>query len=215
MPVLKPFLQRIDALAVRERVLLSVTAVVVVWLVLDLLWLAPLNRQWDAARQHAQALQTQQQTLTAEEIVLGSREGEDPRAAVREQIEQLRLAMDELDQQLRDEMLDFVAPQQMSALLTDLIAESHGLVMLGLRSEPPLELITATEDGMPTIFRHSMVIELAGDYLALLEYLRTVETMPWQLFWDGLQVDVVEQGEARRFRLRVYTLSLSDAWIGV
>ncbi len=215
MATFKVVLQRIDALAVRERLLLSVTAVVVVWLVLDLLWLAPLNRQWDATRQQTQALQTQEQALTAEEIVLGSREGEDPRVAVREQIEQLRLTIDELDRQLRDEMLDFVAPQQMSDLLTDLIAESHGLVMLGVYSEPPRALITANDEGMPTIFQHSMVIELAGDYLALLEYLRTVETLPWQLFWDSLQVDVVEQGEARRFRLRVHTLSLSEAWIGV
>jgi MSHA biogenesis protein MshJ len=64
--------------------------------------------------------------------------------------------------------------------------------------------VSSPEDNLPAIYRHGLLMELRGDYLALLDYLRTVEAMPWGLFWEALEVRAQDSGPSR-FVIRVFT----------
>jgi MSHA biogenesis protein MshJ len=51
-------------------------------------------------------------------------------------------------------------------------------------------------------------LHLEGSYLATLRYLRALEALPWEFFWDGLHFEVIEYPTAR-VRLDIHTLGLT------
>jgi MSHA biogenesis protein MshJ len=58
-------------------------------------------------------------------------------------------------------------------------------------------------------------LELSGDYMDTLYFLQALEALPWRFFWDRVEY-VAGEGETRgRLTLRLYTLGLEEAWIGV
>lgn len=206
---------RIDGLALRERLLLLGVAVVVSVLVADALWLGPIQRSSAAESQRLERLTTQQQTLMSRLQALNAQAAEDPNARLRAQLEVLRTEVAELDEALLARTLAFVSPRRMPGLLDDLIRGSEGLSLLGMRSEPAARVESlAVGEGLPPVYRHGLVMELQGDYLSLLAYLRAVEALPWGLFWESLRIDT-EEAAPGRFRIRVFTLSLEEGWIGV
>ncbi|ACL74343.1 hypothetical protein [Thioalkalivibrio sulfidiphilus] len=206
---------RINGLALRERLLLLGVAVVVTVLVADALWLGPIQRSTAAQTQRLEGLSTQQQALMSRLEALNAQAAEDPNARLRAQLEVLRGEVTALDEALLARTLAFVSPRRMPGLLEDLIRGSEGLSLLGMRSEPATRVESlAVGEGLPPVYRHGLVMELQGDYLALLAYLRTVEELPWGLFWESLRIDS-EEAAPGRFRIRVFTLSLEEGWIGV
>ncbi|WP_018953474.1 hypothetical protein [Thioalkalivibrio sulfidiphilus] len=206
---------RINGLALRERLLLLGVAVVVTVLAADALWLGPIQRSTVAETQRLERLTTQQQTLMSRLEALNAQAAEDPNARLRAQLEVLRGEVSALDEALLARTLTFVSPRRMPGLLEDLIRGSEGLSLLGMRSEPATRVESlAVGEGLPPVYRHGLVMELQGDYLALLAYLRTVEALPWGLFWESLRIDS-EEAAPGRFRIRVFTLSLEEGWIGV
>jgi MSHA biogenesis protein MshJ len=48
----------------------------------------------------------------------------------------------------------------------------------------------------------------------VVNYLETIEALPWRLFWDRIEVETLEYPQAS-IRLRAYTLSFAEGWIGV
>jgi MSHA biogenesis protein MshJ len=74
--------------------------------------------------------------------------------------------------------------------------------------------VNSANDNLPVLYRHGLVIDLQGEYLALLEYVRALENLPWRFYWLGLEVRAAGPGP-REFRLHVYTVSLREEWIRV
>lgn len=206
---------RVDALALRERILLLAVVLVVTVLAFDTLWLGPAHQELGAQRDRVEQLTTQRQALSASLAHLQTREAEDPEAVPRQRMGEFRAEMARLDEQLRERTLSLIPPRQMSAVLEDLIRGSEALTLLSMASEPALSLGGEGEGSdLPVFYRHGLVMELGGDYLALLDYLRTVEAMPWGLFWEALELRAEDTGPGR-FVIRVFTLSFDEDWIGV
>jgi MSHA biogenesis protein MshJ len=207
--------ERINELALRERLLLLLVIVVISVLAADALWLGPTQRSIVSETQRLERLDTQQQALMTRLNALNAEAAADPNAQLRARLEALRAEVMDLDEALVARTLAFVSPQRMPGLLEDLIRGSEGLSLLGMHSEPATRVeALATGEGLPPVYRHGLVMELQGDYLALLAYLRAVEELPWGLFWESLSIDT-EAATPGRFRIRVFTLSLEEGWIGV
>ncbi|MDQ5908179.1 MAG: biosis protein MshJ [Pseudomonadota bacterium] len=200
--------QHLDAWPVRQRLLLLAAALAVGWLLLDGFWLGPMQTALKGEIQRTEQLQTLQQSLAG--IKMASNDV--LKVESQQQITAIRREMAEQDVQLRRELAQCVMPQRLADLLTDPLEGQRQLELLALHNEPPsaIALTTLPDAGAPTLYRHGLVIELAGNYLTLLAYLRKVEALPWQLFWDSLQLEVIDF-TTRHIRLRVHTLSLSDA----
>jgi MSHA biogenesis protein MshJ len=64
-----------------------------------------------------------------------------------------------------------------------------------------------------TFYRHGLEIEVEGSYAACLEYLNAIESLPWRLYWQVLELDVIDY-PLNRIRIEVGTLSLDEEWIG-
>lgn len=203
-----------DGRPMRERAVLACAAIVVTVLLFEGLWWGPQRERAGIAQADVSSLVLQKSTLTGELAQLEEREALDPDAAIRAQLDLLAGKITVLDERLRGQTLQILAPEQMPAVLRDLIRNVEGLRITAVRSELPQRLVNSAEDNLPVLYRHGLVIDLEGDYLGLLDCARKLEDLPWRLYWLGMEVRAngLAPGE---FRLHVYTVSLREEWIRV
>lgn len=211
---LSPLFAWFDGRSLRERVILAGAALVVTLSLFEGLWWGPQRERTTIAEHSVQSLEEQKATLTAELGRLEIRESQDPDAAIREQLDILAARIGELDERLRGQTLQILAPEQMTSVLRDMIGSVDGLRITAIRSEMPQRLVNSAEDNLPVLWRHGLVINLEGDYLGLIEGMQRLEGLPWRLYWLGMDIEAhgFEPGE---FRLHVYTISLREEWIRV
>lgn len=82
-----------------------------------------------------------------------------------------------------------------------------------IRNATP-EFLSADDDPSGvTFYRHGLEIEVEGSYAACLAYLNAIEALPWRLYWQVLELDVIDYPQ-NRIRIEVGTLSLDEGWIG-
>ena len=203
-----------EARNARERIVLAAAACAVILLAIEALAWAPARQRLRDAEAQVASVEAQKNVLQGELDALDQQEALDPDAAVRRQLDTFDRQVGTLDQKLQGQALQLIAPEQARAVLQALIANVRGLHMVALQTEPARPLVETEGLDLPVLYRHGLVIDLEGDYLALIEYLRALEQLPWRLYWYGLEVAADKPG-ARRFRLRLYTVSLRKEWIRV
>lgn len=215
---LKLLVEKIETLSLRERILVLVAVLIALHQAWDsLVWRPMLEQEQRLSAREAQAndllLQTQVdlKLLTAEA-------NRDPDRQTRQAINNLENQLQAVRQQIDDTSASLVSPTEMARLLEQLLISEASLELLSLQTEDTVPLL-APEDTQVTmgnfqIYRHGFTIEFAGNYMATLRYLQALENLPWRFFWDGVDYEVNEY-PGSVVRLRLYTLSLSEGWIGV
>ncbi len=203
-----------EARTFRERIVIAAAAAVGILLVFEALSWAPARERLKAAEMQIASLETQRGALQDELDRLDQQEALDPDAAVRRQLETYDRQVSTLDEKLKGQAIQLIAPEHARAVLQALIANVHGLRMTGLQTEPPRQLVDTAGLDLPVLYRHGLVIDLQGDYMGLLEYVQALEQLPWRLYWYGLEIDADKPG-LRHFRLQLYTVSLRKEWIRV
>jgi MSHA biogenesis protein MshJ len=203
-----------EALTFRERLAIAAALLVGILLGIEALAWAPARKRLDAAEAQIASLESQRATLQQELDKLDQEEALDPDAAVRRQVKTFDQQVGALDTKLQGQKLQLMDPTQVRPVLQALIGNMRGLRMVGLYTEPPAQLMNTENTDLPVLYRLGLVIELEGDYLPLLDYLRALEQLPWRLYWTGLDVKADKPG-ARRFRVELYTVSLRKEWLRV
>lgn len=175
----------------------------------------------------------------AQEMALLARRDNDPDREGKRRLSALQKNNDELHQQLKKEVVNLVASEQMADLLKDMLTQQEALQLLRLENLEPQQVAVAAvaadaarpgDDDKndidnrvkgasdsdvkdPLLYRHPLVLEFRGDYLTMLKYLRQLEQLPRALIWDGIEIESEEYPHAR-VRIQVHTLSLTEGWIG-
>jgi len=198
----------------RDRTVLLAASLIAVLLAFEALAfgsararLATVEARFDAVEQERRALETELETLDEQDAL-------DPNAAVRRQLGLLGAEIAALDTKLGEQALQIIAPDEARLVLRDLIDNVAELDLRTMRTLTPEQLVNATADDLPALYRHGLVIDLEGEYLALLAYVRALEALPWRFYWLGMNVQAEAPGP-RRFRLHIYTVSLRKEWIRV
>lgn len=208
-------LDRVDALSLRERLLVLgavLTLVAVAW---DGLLMRPLERSRTQLKTEVSSLRKEVDRLDRTIAELGSEDPVDPDGGLHEQLLSTRGAVRELDQQLGGLTRGLIAPEDMVQVLRDVLDKTPPLRLISLRSLPaePLASLVPGQMLPGRIFRHGVELELAGGYLDVLAFLRAMEQLPWRFYWQSLDLQV-EQHPRLRVKLTAYTLSEEEAWIG-
>lgn len=199
---------------VRERAVLFTATLTAILLLFESAWWGSERLRAANAAANVASLQEQKMAMESELEVLSLRESLDPDAAIREQLDVVEHKIAALDTRLRNQTLQILSPEQMPSVLRDLIGKGRQLRIMGIRSESPERLVNSVNDNLPVLYRHGLVIDLKGEYLALLDYVQALENLPWRFYWLGLEVRAQGSGP-REFRLHVYTVSLREEWIRV
>ena len=143
----------------------------------------------------------------------------DPNADLQAQIQNVERQRQAFEQEIRDHAGQLIQPQEMPAILREVLASTNGLSFVGLEGIGAEPLVTtADESGQTTAqtnaYRHGFRIHFSGSYLNTIEYLRALEELPWRFFWDAVDLDVTQHPNASA-SVVIYTLSLDGRWIGV
>lgn len=212
---------------VRERAIMTVTAVVLVLFVGWEVCVAPVMGRNDQLRSRLDSLANTQASLREQQQVLTVRLSSDPSQQMRDRLAARQQRLEQLDEELAETTGRLIAPRAMVGLLRDILAAQDELQLLGVELMPPVPVF---EDGPgmpenadsnddnetrePLLFAHDAEIAIRGGYMDVLAYLETLEAMDARLGWVLLDYDVSEYPD-NEIRVRVRTLSLDRAWLGV
>lgn len=222
----KRYAERIDALNLRERVMVFAAAMVVL---LGLVYSLYVDPQVQRERRLSGAIaqkQAEAKSLQAQVTQVATSRGLDPDRAPRERLEALRRQLVETESQIAAEERKFTAPEQMRRVIEELLARNRAVELKTMRSLPTTSIAetrpapVARPAAQPTppaerlIYRHGIEITVTGSYLDLLAYLADLERLPTQIYWSALEIDAGSYPK-HTMKLTVYTLSLDRAWLNV
>lgn len=214
----------------RERALLLGAALVCILGAGDLLVLEPaLKERARLVRQ----IDDQNAARTALETTAGAT-ARDPDSAARQQLAALRTQLSATEREFQSMQNGLVQPQHMGELLQSLLAEQHGLRLLGLRSLPVTALAdagaatkkapgdnkpaSADKIAAPTppreeawLYRHAVEVRVQGSYADMLAYLRAIEGLPRRVRWGDVEIDA-RTYPASTMTITLYTVSLEKSW---
>ncbi len=212
----------LDARTARERGLLLAAAVVAVAGAWKLALWDPLEEARARAAVELPVLDAQLPALREQLDRLEQALSSDPDASARERRQALLDERGQLDGRLAELTEGLIPPEEMAGVLREMLRAEPGLALVRLEALPaePVRLAEtpaaagAAAATAAALFKHGMVIELTGDYLATLRYLESLESLPWRFFWDGLDYQVAEHPRAR-VRIELHSLSLREGFVGV
>lgn len=210
---------------VRERALIMVTVCVLLFVIGWELLVTPVLAEKQQLNNRLQTLATTRDNLLGEQETLSAQLASDPSAELRKRLQTRQTRLDRLDQQISETTNQLIAPRDMVALLRNMLAAQEELTLesLVLRTPEPVyqgvpptesENTDDSEAPEPLLYAHDVELTVSGGYLAVLQYLEKLEAMDDRLGWLRLNYEAGEWpgGEAR---IRVRTLSLEAAWLGV
>lgn len=207
---------RIDALSLRERALLMLGAFMVLFLLWDGLLMSDISRRSGAVNAEMDTIRTRVDQLNAAIAAASQTRGRDPNVALQAELEETRASIAELDEALAARSGQVISPREMARVLEEILRRQGRLKLISAESLPPRPLFEhADEAGLPgTVFRHGLAFEVEGRYLDVLAYLRELENLEWQFFWETVVLES-ERYPTNRVQIRIYSLNLEEGWLGV
>lgn len=219
---LKQLAERIDALSVRERGLVFVSVLAVLYLVAYNVVFAPLRAE--QARLERDLKSKYQQVQAVDKQLNALLTATDPAADTvnRNKLAALRQQLAELDANMDRMTAGVVTPKEMAKLVEEMLTRNRNLALVKLealpatsidgQARPAADSAAATTD--VAVYRHGMRIEFKGRYFDIVEYLKTLEKLPWKVFWGEVTLEADEY-PVSKVTLVIYTLSRYPGWIGV
>lgn len=216
---MQPLFEKFDALNERERLsvmLLSVVAIIIVFIELII---SPLNQKYDVIDKQIISLTTQTQQLESQVTLLKSKRTRDPDFQEKQKVKLLDEQITNLNVRLKEKMHGLIEPKQMAKVLEVVLAQNTDLKLQRVQSlgAEPLSPIKTKEGEDPQalgIYRHGLQIEFKGSYLSTLKYLKALDELPWNFYWDVLELNV-DKYPVSTIVITVHTLSFHEGWIGV
>lgn len=208
----EPLLAKVDALSLRERLLVLLTCLMLIAAMWYALLMQPLAQRATQSRTEIVALEDRiaaaNRGLEEQILQLGGG-GIDQRS----RIASLQRRIDEINTTLGSHAAELIDPAEMARVLEGVLKEQSRLSLVRIRNTTPESLSAGDGEDAATFYRHGLEIEVEGSYAACLEYLDAIEALPWRLYWQMLEIEVIEYPH-NRIRLEVSTLSLDEEWIG-
>jgi MSHA biogenesis protein MshJ len=216
---LKVYADRIDAMSVRERGLIFFAVVVVLYLVAYSVVFAPLRTEQTRLEKQLRDKLAQAQQADQQVAALFSADGKDINAENRSKLAALSEQVRELDAKMDQMTAGVVPPKEMAKLVEQMLMRNKNLELVKLEALPskPLDdAKTAADKPAPgvTVYRHGMRVEFKGRYFDIVNYLKSLEGLPWKVYWGEVSLET-DKYPVSKVSLVIYTLSRYPGWIGV
>ena len=214
---------RIDAMSLRERAIIFLV-------ILAGLFMLANNVVFSSLRQEQQRLDRDVQAKLKELHAMSTQTQEtlaqlalDPEALARARIAQLKQTLSTQEASVANVVRGLVTPRDMPRLVQQILARNRGLQVVLVENLPAEALYrdnqtpaTATQDANASaqVYKHGMRIELRGQYLDMVRYLRALEAMPAKVFWSKVHF-AAETYPNSHLTLDIYTIGLNKVWLEV
>lgn len=221
---LKRYMERLDALSLRERGIIFVAVMAAIYSVAANVLLPPLNAEQTRLTKELAAKRTQVQTFETQIQGTLAKSAEDPDAANRLKLAGLEKQFKSTEESLSAITSRLVPPKEMTQMVEQILVRNRRLEVVRVESLPAEPLRPAGDESRQgaakgptkilTAYRHGMRIELRGEYLDVLMYLRELEELPWKMFWGQISLQT-EQYPVSRVVLHIYTLSTREGVLAI
>ncbi|MCK5639509.1 MAG: hypothetical protein KAJ19_01885 [Gammaproteobacteria bacterium] len=210
---------RVDELSLRERALLFLSVVVVLFIFWQSLFMDPLENGQKKLLIQISDLRKETSRLEQQMQLIINRQATDPDAGIQRQLTQLRSQLSQVDKQINKSVHGLIEPQKIARVLEEVLTRETDLKLVRIKSLGSKSLLDIgdegdTADAIAGIYRHGMRLEFRGKYLSTLSYLRALQELPWAFYWDDVEITMEKYPEAHVI-IDVHTLSLSEGWVGV
>ncbi|HTF84701.1 MAG TPA: MSHA biogenesis protein MshJ [Cellvibrio sp.] len=220
-PALSQLQQKIDSRILRERVLLFLTALAVVFLLWSLMFQNAIDARQSELSNQLDTVRTQRQALDAQIATISLAVANNPNTEKQHTIATLKAERAQLDADLANLSQGLVSAAELPQILQDVLLQTGELKLVQMQTLPVQELQLAgveTNDGAEVngagVFKHEVVLKVSGNYFQVLTFLTSLESTRWRFYWEQLDYAVTEYPNAD-IELRVYTLSAEKGLLGV
>ena len=203
-------------LSPREKWLIYLgSLVLLLWLGL-FYWLWPLQQEVDDKQALLQQQYVQIDSIAEQLDVYQRALTVDPDQQTRRSLQQTKQAIEQQDLLLKQQMVAFVAPEQMRQVLQQLLQREPQVKVVALNTEPSTQI---TVEGLPEntvvpIYRHRIKLTITGSYFALQRYLARIESLNWQFEISNFLYQVKEYPTAE-LQLELTTISADEQFISL
>lgn len=210
---------------IRERAMITVTSLVLIAFIVWELAIAPVLTDNSRLATQLESLNQQRQTLSEQQQALTLRLSSDPSLQLRERLAARQARLDRLDAELAETTGKLIAPRAMVRLLQDILVAQEKLELVAVELLPPTPIFAKAADTNgqaadaggatgPLLYAHDVELVIRGGYLDVVNYVDALENMDNRLGWVSLDYQMLEYPD-NEIRIRVRTLSLDRAWLGV
>jgi MSHA biogenesis protein MshJ len=209
---LRPWLDRVDNLDLRERILLLLAGVAVMFLLVDSLFLQPTLKDQQVTEQRISGLEVKLNALRQNAQLLNLSPDIDPLTRRELQRAQLQDELSALDERITGQLGALTEPAQAAQLLEQVLNEHAGLKLATLNASSRTldDTDLGSQSQTSALARYQLELVVQGNYLDLLSYLQSLEHMPWKFIWQQIDFQTTEYPDAET-RLQLYTLGAADA----
>lgn len=209
--VLKLLQAKLDDLQLRERLLVVATAIMLLGSAWYLGLMQPVGKQIKNTVAEIELVHQRIDSVN-QSLEIQALHASGGAANYREQFTQVQRRIEELNAKLVGYTAELIGPAEMAHVLQGILKEQSNLRLIRVRNLSP-EALSTSDDTDTVFYKHGLELEFEGGYFACLEYLQELEALPWRLYWEILEIEVLEY-PLNRIRLEVSTLSPYEEWIG-
>jgi len=201
--------EHVDELALRERGLLFIVVITVLYFLAQAVLFRPLQ----VRRAHlVQLLQNgRNDTLALNLKTQSVLNSTGQTAAAKAQLDALQAKLATVDASLQSMTQGLVTPRAMLDLVQQVLNRSAGVRLVSLENLPAAAAVPGQTEG--GLYRHGLKIVVDGRYPDLVRYLTQLEGLHWKVFWDRADLET-RRYPTSRLTIVLYTLSLHKGWIG-
>ncbi|HKC54069.1 MAG TPA: type II secretion system protein GspM [Burkholderiales bacterium] len=218
LPVyLQPYADRLDAMSLRERVLIFLAVAAALVAIADSALFEPILQRQKANSQRIQQQDDEIRTMRAQVQAYAQARAGDSANARRQRLEKHKLELAALDRELASRQSELVPPERMAKMLSEIVKRNPDIELVSLRTLPAAGLtqsLTATSGsapGSPAIYRHGIEIAVSGSYLKMLTYVGQLERLPAKIMWGNMELQSAYP--VVTLKITFYTLSPEKTWL--
>ncbi|MDO8345741.1 MAG: MSHA biogenesis protein MshJ [Cellvibrio sp.] len=221
-PAFTNLMEKIDSRILRERVLIFVTLLALIFL----LWNFLVQAGFDRERKTLQAQQTQIATekkglesqVTA--LTMAMTMANDPVIVKQNEINALNAVITEIESRLSGLSQGLISAEQLPKVLEEILRRTASVELLQVRTLAATELQLDAEKSAENntrgtgVYKHGVLIRVAGSYTQLIQLMKELENLEWKFYWESLNYTVKQYPNAE-IEIRVFTLSSEEGLLGV
>jgi len=214
---LQGYADRLDAMNLRERVLIFLAVAVALVAIADSALFEPILQRQKANSQRIQQQDDEIRTMRTQVQAYAQARAGDSANARRQRLEKRKVELAALDRELASRQSELVPPERMAKMLSEIVKRNPDIELVSLRTLPAtgltqsLTAISGSAPGSPAIYRHGIEIAVSGSYLKMLTYVGQLERLPAKIMWGNMELQSAYP--VVTLKITFYTLSPEKTWL--
>jgi MSHA biogenesis protein MshJ len=212
--IIRTGVKRLDAMSLRERVLVFLAAAAAVVFIADAALLQPILQRQKVNSTRNQQQQDEIRAMQAQLQAFAQARSSGATSAKRQRLEKRKAELAALDRQLGGRQSELVTPERMTHMLSEILRRNPDVELVSLRSLPATGLtqVPTSGGGAAALYRHGVEVTVSGTYFKMLGYLAELERNPAKIFWGGLDLRTSDYPRVT-LKVTLYTLSPDKTWL--